>query len=135
MAYTAEKRLSKHPERFGKGTIEGVAAPENANNAATGGAIIPMMTLGIPGSGTTAVLLVVLMMYGIQPGPRLMIEHPQVMWTVIASLYTSNVILGIRAYPRVDHVASHDLVMLYCRRFYFLAPGGHIHPRGLPSVK
>ncbi len=93
VAYTVEQRVSKHPERFGRGAIEGVAACESANNAATGGAMIPMLTLGVPGSGTTAVLLVALMMYGIQPGPRLMVEHPQVIWSVIASLYISNIIL------------------------------------------
>ena len=93
MAYTAEQRVSKEPERFGKGAVEAVASAETANNSATGGALIPMITLGIPGSGTTAVLLVVLMMYGLEPGPRLMIEQPQLMWTVVASLYVSNVVL------------------------------------------
>lgn len=93
VAYTVEQRISKQPQRFGKGAIEGVAASESANNAATGGAMIPMLTLGVPGSGTTAVLLVALMMYGIQPGPRLMVEHPQVVWSVIASLYLSNILL------------------------------------------
>lgn len=101
LAYSVEQRVSKHPERFGRGAIEGVAACETANNAATGGALIPMLTLGIPGSGTTAVLLVALMMYGILPGPRLMIEHPQVIWTVIASLYISNVILVILNLPLI----------------------------------
>lgn len=101
MGYTVEQRLSKEPERFGKGAIEGVAAPETANNAATGGAMIPMLTLGIPGSGTTAVLLVVFTIYGIQPGPRLMIDNADVVWTVIASLYISNVILLLLNLPLI----------------------------------
>ncbi len=101
LAYTTEQRLSKEPERFGKGAIEAVAAAETANNSATGGAIIPMLALGIPGSGTTAILLVALTMYGISPGPRLMIDHPQVIWTVIASLYVSNVILVILNLPLI----------------------------------
>ncbi|QBS36683.1 tripartite tricarboxylate transporter permease [Thermaerobacter sp. FW80] len=101
MAYTLEKRVSRQPERFGRGAIEGVAASETANNAATGGAMIPMFTLGVPGSGTTAVLLVALMMYGIQPGPRLMIDHPDVIWGTIAALYVSNVILLILNLPLI----------------------------------
>lgn len=101
MAYTVEQRISREPERFGKGAIEGVAAPETANNAATGGAMIPMLALGIPGSGTTAVLLAVLTMYGIRPGPRLMIDHPDIIWTVVASLYISNVILLVLNLPMI----------------------------------
>jgi putative tricarboxylic transport membrane protein len=101
LGYTVEQRVSKEPQRFGKGAIEGVAAPETANNAATGGALIPMLTLGIPGSGTTAVLLVVFMIYGIQPGPRLMIDHADIVWALIASLYISNVMLLILNLPLI----------------------------------
>lgn len=101
MAYTTEQRLSKEPERFGKGAIEAVAAAETANNSATGGALIPMITLGIPGSGTTAVLLVVFLMYGLQPGPRLLIEQPQLIWTIVASLYISNIVLVIYNLPMI----------------------------------
>jgi putative tricarboxylic transport membrane protein len=93
MSYSLEKRASKEPERFGRGAIEGVAAPETANNAATGGALIPMLTLGVPGSGTTAVLLAVFTIYGIEPGPRLMTDNAAVVWTLIASLYLSNILL------------------------------------------
>jgi putative tricarboxylic transport membrane protein len=92
-AYFVEKRVSKHPERFGHGAIEGVAAAETANNAATGGALIPLLTLGIPGSGTTAVLMGALLMFGIRPGPLLFTEQSALVWTVIASLYVSNVML------------------------------------------
>lgn len=101
LSYTVEQRVSKHPDKFGKGAIEGVAAPETANNAATGGALIPMLTLGIPGSGTTAVLLAVLTIYGIDPGPRLMTDNASVVWTVIASLYISNVILLMLNLPLI----------------------------------
>lgn len=101
LSYTVEQRTSKEPERFGKGAIEGVAAPETANNAATGGALIPMLTLGIPGSGTTAVLLVVFTIYGIQPGPRLMTDNADIVWALIASLYISNVLLLILNLPMI----------------------------------
>lgn len=101
LGYTVEQRSSKEPERFGKGAIEAVAAPETANNAATGGALIPMLTLGIPGSGTTAVLLVVFMIYGIQPGPRLMVDNADIVWALIASLYISNVLLLMLNLPLI----------------------------------
>ncbi len=101
LAYSLEKRLSKHPERFGKGALEGIASSESANNASTGGALIPLLTLGIPHSGTTAVLLAVLTMYGLKPGPQLMIDQAPLMWTVIASLYVANVLLIILNLPAV----------------------------------
>ena len=101
LGYTVEQRISKDPTKFGKGAIEGVAAPETANNAATGGALIPMLTLGIPGSGTTAVLLVVFMIYGLQPGPRLMTDHADLVWALIASLFISNVLLLMLNLPLI----------------------------------
>jgi putative tricarboxylic transport membrane protein len=101
LAYGVEKRVSKTPERFGKGAIEGVASCETANNASTGGALIPLLTLGIPHSGTTAVLLTVLMMFGLRPGPNLMTEQAPLMWTVIASMYVANIILLILNLPLV----------------------------------
>lgn len=99
MAYTNEKQLSKNPEEFGKGEIVGLAAPEAANNAASVGALIPMLTMGIPGSGTTAVMLGALMMLGIQPGPLLFTNHPDVAWGVIASMYVGNILLAIINIP------------------------------------
>ncbi|RPI46382.1 MAG: tripartite tricarboxylate transporter permease [Betaproteobacteria bacterium] len=93
LAYAAEKRLSKTPEKFGTGTIAGVAAPESANNASTGGAMIPLLTLGIPGSGTTAVLLGVLTLFSLQPGPLLFTKNPEFVWGLIASMYIGNVML------------------------------------------
>ena len=86
MSYATEKRFSKHPELFGKGAIEGVAGPEAANNSATGGAMVPLLTLGIPGSGTTAIMLGALMMFGLQPGPLLFQKNPDFVWGVIASM-------------------------------------------------
>jgi putative tricarboxylic transport membrane protein len=86
------KRFSKHPEAFGTGTIEGVIAPETANNAASTGAMLPMLTLGIPGSPTTAVMLGALVVWGLLPGPMLFIEHREFVWGLIASLYIANVL-------------------------------------------
>ncbi|HZK12401.1 MAG TPA: tripartite tricarboxylate transporter permease [Atribacterota bacterium] len=90
VSYAVEKRVHKDGEHFGEGILAGVAAPEAANNASVGGALIPMMTLGVPGSGTTAILMVVLFMYGLKPGPLLFIEQSTLVWTVISSLYVSN---------------------------------------------
>jgi putative tricarboxylic transport membrane protein len=93
IAYGVEKKVSKHPERFGEGAIEGVASPESANNAAATGSLIPLLTLGVPGNNTMAMLFVALMLHGITPGPMLVQEHPDVFWGVIASLYIGNVML------------------------------------------
>lgn len=92
-AYATAKRTSKTPEKFGHGTIEGVAAPEAANNAASYSAMIPLFTLGIPGSGTTAVMLGGLLMLGLQPGPRLFSEQPEFIWTLIGTFYIGNIVL------------------------------------------
>jgi putative tricarboxylic transport membrane protein len=99
LSYAVEKRLSKTPERFGTGMIEGVAGPETANNSYANAALIPLFTLGIPGSPTTAVLMGAFMMNGLIPGPMLFNEHPQFVWAVIASLYVGNVILLILNLP------------------------------------
>ena len=95
MSYATEKRMSKHPEEFGKGAIEGVAGPESANNSSTGGAMVHLLALGIPGSGTTAIMLGALMMFGLQPGPLLFQKNPGFVWGVIASMYIGNVMLLI----------------------------------------
>ncbi|NWF56314.1 MAG: tripartite tricarboxylate transporter permease [Syntrophaceae bacterium] len=101
MSYAAEKKLSKHPEKFGTGMIEGVAAPESANNSAAGGALIPLLTLGVPGSGTTAVMLGAMLIHGLRPGPLLFDKHPDFVWTVIASMYIGNALLLILNLPLV----------------------------------
>ncbi|MEI7671046.1 MAG: tripartite tricarboxylate transporter permease, partial [Deltaproteobacteria bacterium] len=93
MAYAVEKKVSPHPEEFGKGAIEGVASPEAANNAASTSSFIPLLTLGIPGNNAIAMLFVALMIHGIQPGPLLLTEHPDLFWGVIASMYVGNVML------------------------------------------
>ena len=105
-SYIAEKKFSKHPEKFGKGAIEGVAGPESANNAASGGAMIPLLTLGIPGSGTTAILMGALIMYNIQPGPLLFEDHPDVAWGLIASMFIGNLMLLVLNMPLVKVFAK-----------------------------
>jgi putative tricarboxylic transport membrane protein len=98
-AYGVERRLSREPERFGRGAIEGVAAPETANNAATGSAFIPMLTLGIPANAVMAILLGALMVHGLQTGPMLMREAPQIFWGTAASMYVGNVLLLVLNLP------------------------------------
>ncbi|MBM3385736.1 MAG: tripartite tricarboxylate transporter permease, partial [Betaproteobacteria bacterium] len=93
LSYTVEKTVSRRPQEFGKGAIEGVAAPESANNAAATAAMVPMLTLGIPGSATTAIMLGGLMMWGLRPGPMLFEKNPQFVWGLIASQYIANVML------------------------------------------
>lgn len=101
LTYATEKKLSKHPEKFGTGIIEGVAAPEGANNAAAGGAFVPLLTLGIPGSGTTAVLMGALLIHGLRPGPMLFQNNPDFVWGLIASMYIGNVMLIILNLPLI----------------------------------
>lgn len=95
MSYGLEKKVSRTPERFGKGAIEGVAGPESANNSATAGAMVPLLTLGIPGSGSTAVMLGAFMIWGLRPGPLLLEKNPDFVWGLIASMYIGNVLLLI----------------------------------------
>jgi putative tricarboxylic transport membrane protein len=101
VSYAMEKRLSKYPEKFGSGCIEGVAGPEAANNAATGGAMIPFLALGIPSTAATATMMVALLIHGVKPGPMLMEQHPEVFWGLVASMYIGNVMLLILNLPMV----------------------------------
>jgi putative tricarboxylic transport membrane protein len=101
VSYALEKRLSKHPEQFGKGAIAGVAGPETANNATTGTAMIPLLALGIPSIPATAILLSALTIHGVQPGPLLLTDNPQVFWGLVASMYLGNVVLLILNLPFV----------------------------------
>jgi len=101
LAYDVEKRLSRRPERFGRGALEGVAAPEAANNATSSAGFIPLLSLGIPASPPLAILLGGLMVYGLQPGPLLFEKNPEFVWAVIASLYIGNVILLVLNLPLV----------------------------------
>ena len=107
LAYGMEQRLAgpKKGALFGKGSIRGLSAPETANNAACSGSFVPLLTLGIPGSGTTAIMLGALLSYGIQPGPRLFIDNPAVFWSVIISMYIGNVILLILNLPLIPYIA------------------------------
>jgi putative tricarboxylic transport membrane protein len=99
LSYSVEKRLSRRPEEFGRGAIEGVAGPEAANNAAAAGVLVPLLTLGLPSSATAAVLLAAFEQYGLQPGPLLFASRPDLVWTLIASLYIGNVMLLVLNLP------------------------------------
>ncbi len=117
MSYTTEKRFSKHPEEFGQGAIEGVAGPESANNSDTAGALVPLLTLGVPGGGATAVMLGAFIMYGVQPGPLLFQNQPDLVWGLINSMYVGNVMLVILNLP---------LIGLFVRLLYI--PPGILYP-------
>jgi putative tricarboxylic transport membrane protein len=101
MSYAVEKRVSKYPERFGTGAIEGVAGPETANNAATAGGFVPLLTLGIPTNSVLALLLAALMLHGVTPGPLLLLKWPHVFWGVIASMYVGNIMLLVLNLPLI----------------------------------
>jgi putative tricarboxylic transport membrane protein len=123
MSYGVEKQLSRHPEEFGHGAIEGVAGPESANNSATAGAMVPLLTLGIPGSASTAVMLGAFMIWGLRPGPLLFAKNPDFVWGLIASMYVGNVlllILNVGFIPtfvkmlRIPFSALMALVVVFC---------------------
>lgn len=123
ISYAVEKKVSKYPEKFGTGVIEGVAGPESANNAATGGAFIPLFTLGIPANAVMALLLGSLIIYGMQPGPMFLKEHPDLFWGVIASMYLGNVMLLVLNLPliglwikllKVPYPVLFPLILLFC---------------------
>jgi len=101
LSYAVERRVSRTPERFGQGAIEGVAGPEAANNAAVSGSMIPLLSLGLPSNGITALLLGALIIQGVQPGPMLMTQKPDLFWGVIASLYIGNVMLLLLNLPLI----------------------------------
>ncbi len=101
LSYGVEKKVAKNPEEFGKGAIEGVAGPEAANNGSAGGSLVPLLTLGIPGSATAAVMLAALQGYGINTGPLLLQKHPELVWGLIASLYIGNIMLLVLNLPLV----------------------------------
>ena len=118
LAYVVEKKVSKHPEKFGTGVIEGVASPETANNAYANAAMVPLLTLGIPGSPTLAVLMGAFIIHGLTPGPFLFKERPDVVWGLIASLYLGNVILLVLNLPLVGLWAK-----ILEIRYQYLYPG------------
>ncbi|MPV86489.1 tripartite tricarboxylate transporter permease [Ostreibacterium oceani] len=108
LAYGMEQRLggAKRAKEFGKGSIRGLAAPETANNAACSGSFVPLLTLGIPGSGTTAIMLGALISYGVQPGPRLFVDNPEVFWSVIISMYIGCLVLLILNLPLIPYISK-----------------------------
>jgi putative tricarboxylic transport membrane protein len=123
IVYGLEKRFSKYPEKFGTGVIEGVAAPETANNAATGSAMIPLFCLGIPANVSMAVLLGAFMIHGIKPGPLLMGNYPQLFWGTVASMYVGNVMLLVLNLPliglwvqilKIPYRLLFPLIILFC---------------------
>lgn len=123
VSYAIEKRVSKHPEKFGKGAIEGVAAPEAANNSAAQGAFIPLLTLGIPGNVATAMLLGALIIHGITPGPLLLSQNPELFWGVVASMYVGNAMLLALNLPligiwvqllKVPYPILFPLIIIFC---------------------
>jgi putative tricarboxylic transport membrane protein len=135
IAYNIEKKVSRTPERFGHGAIEGVAAPESANNAATAGAMVPLLSLGIPFSPATAILLGALVIHGLQPGPLMIVQRPEVFWGFVASMYIGNLILLILNLPLVglfvsvlrlpQHVLA-TLVLLLCLVGAFSLSNSHL---------
>jgi putative tricarboxylic transport membrane protein len=106
LSYVLEKKISKHPEEFGHGAVEGVAAPEAATNADTCGAFVHLLALGVPGSGATAVIMGAFIMYGIQPGPMLFTAQPDLVWGLIASMYVGNIMLLVLNLPMVGILAK-----------------------------
>jgi putative tricarboxylic transport membrane protein len=122
-SYAMEKRLSRHPEKFGKGAIEGVAGPESANNSATAGAFIPLLSLGLPSNIVMALFVGALLIHGIQPGPLFMKNYPELFWGVVASMYVGNAMLLVLNLPligiwvrllRVPYVILYPLILLFC---------------------
>lgn len=122
-AYTIEKRISRHPSRFGNGAIEGVAAPESANNAAAQTSFIPLLTLGIPGNAVMALFLGAMTMQGIVPGPQVMLAQPDLVWAVIASMWIGNLMLLVFNLPligiwvsmlRVPYRLLYPAIMIFC---------------------
>ena len=123
VAYAVEKRVSKYPEKFGTGVIEGVAAPESANNAAAQSAFIPLLTLGLPANVVMALLLGALILHGVTPGPLLLTKHPDIFWGVIASMYIGNVMLLVLNLPliglwvqllKIPYPFMMPMIILFC---------------------
>jgi putative tricarboxylic transport membrane protein len=123
VSYAVERRLSKHPERFGQGAIEGVAGPESANNSATSGAFVPMLALGVPSGPIPAVMIAAMMVHGISPGPLLISQQPELFWGFIASMYVGNIMLLILNLPlvgifinvlRIPYRLLYPAILMFC---------------------
>jgi putative tricarboxylic transport membrane protein len=123
LSYALERRISKHPEEFGKGAVAGVAGPESANNSASTGAFVPMLALGIPTGPITAVLIGALMVHGVNSGPQLVSEHPDIFWGFVASMYVGNLMLLALNLPlvglfvtvlRIPYAYLYPLIIMFC---------------------
>jgi len=123
VSYALEKKFSRHPERFGTGMIEGVAGPEAANNSASSGAFVPLFSLGIPANVVMALLLGALLIHGVQPGPLILIQHPEIFWGTVASMYMGNILLVVLNLPligiwvkilKVPYRILFPLILLFC---------------------
>ena len=137
MAYGVAKTMSKNPESFGKGNLSGVAAPESANNAASTGSMLPMLTLGIPGSPTTAILLGGMVIWGLEPGPRLFVDQKEFVWGLIASLYVANLfalIVNVAFIPAFIWVLRMPFAILAPMIFILCVVGGYAPTQDMHDV-
>ena len=137
MAYGVARMLSKHPKTFGQGNLDGVTAPESANNAASTGAMLPMMTLGISGSPTTAILLGGMAIWGLEPGPRLFVDHPDFVWGSIGSLYVANLftlIINLAFIPLFIAVLKAPFTILAPVIFVLCVVGGYAPTHDMHDV-
>ena len=123
VSYALERRLARRPEEFGRGAVAGVAGPESANNAATSGAFVPMLALGVPSGPIPAVMLAAMMVHGVSPGPLLITQQPQLFWGFIASMYVGNAVLLILNLPlvglfvnvlRVPYPLLYPAIIIFC---------------------
>jgi putative tricarboxylic transport membrane protein len=137
MAYGVAKAISKEPSSFGKGNLSGVAAPEAANNAASTGSMLPMLTLGIPGSPTTAILLGGMVIWGLEPGPRLFVDHSEFVWGLIASLYVANLfalLVNVAFIPAFIWVLKTPFTILAPVIFILCVIGGYAPTQDMHDV-
>jgi putative tricarboxylic transport membrane protein len=137
MAYGFAKTMSKNPDSYGKGNIDGVAAPESANNAASTGSMLPMLTLGIPGSPTTAILLGGMVIWGLEPGPRLFVDQTEFVWGLIASLYVANLfslLLNVAFIPLFIWVLKLPFTILAPVIFVLCVVGGYAPTQDMHDV-
>ena len=137
MAYGVARQIAKDPEKFGKGSVDGVVAPESANNAASTGSMLPMLTLGIPGSPTTAILLGGMVIWGLEPGPRLFTDHSEFVWGLIASLYAANlfaVIINVAFIPAFIWVLKMPFTLLAPIIFVLCLVGGYAPTQDMHDV-
>jgi putative tricarboxylic transport membrane protein len=137
MAYGVAKTMSKDPETYGKGNIDGVVAPEAANNAASTGSMLPMLTLGIPGSPTTAILLGGMVIWGLEPGPLVFTDHPDFVWGLIASLYVANLfalLINVGFIPAFIWVLKMPFTILAPIIFVLCVVGGYVPTQDMHDV-